>query len=78
MNGGVDGRCVDDLPTENGLEVGLLVARSGPRRARPAGLVEVAGEDAKKGIDEAKKAAEDAVTAANTKATLNNYNAKNH
>lgn len=48
-------------------------------RGATAGLaLEVAGENASKGIDEAKAAAEEAVGAANTKATLNNYNAKNH
>ena len=48
-------------------------------RGATAGLaLEVAGEDAKKGIDEAKKAADDAVTTANTKVTLNNYNASHH
>ncbi len=48
-------------------------------RGATAGLaLEVAGEDAKKGIDEAKKSSDDAVKAATTKATLRDYNANNH
>lgn len=48
-------------------------------RGATAGLaLEVAGEDAQQGIDEAKKASDDAVKAATTKATLRDYNANNH
>ena len=48
-------------------------------RGATAGLaLEIAGEDAKGGIDEAKKASEEAVQASQAKATLKDYNASNH
>lgn len=48
-------------------------------RGATAGLaLEIAGENADKGIQEAKKASDEAVTTATTKATLNAYNASNH
>jgi Flp pilus assembly pilin Flp len=48
-------------------------------RGATAGLaLEIAGEDAKTGIDEAKKASDEAVRTAQTKATLKEYNADNH
>ncbi len=48
-------------------------------RGATAGLaLEIAGEDAKAGIDAAKTASEQAVTTSTTKATLNAYNASNH
>ncbi|MGE0310600.1 MAG: Flp family type IVb pilin [Lautropia sp.] len=48
-------------------------------RGATAGLaLEVAGEDAKGGVDLAKKASDDAVKSATTKATLRDYNANNH
>lgn len=40
--------------------------------------LELAGEDSKKGIDEAKKAADKAVDASKKKATLKNYGEGNH
>jgi hypothetical protein len=47
--------------------------------APPAALaLEIAGEDAKGGIDEAKKASDEAVQASQSKATLKDYNASNH
>ena len=48
-------------------------------RGATAGLaLEIAGEDAKGGIDEAKKASDEAVQASQAKATLKDYNASNH
>jgi len=48
-------------------------------RGATAGLaLEIAGEDAKAGIDEAKKASDEAVQSSQTKATLKEYNASNH
>ena len=48
-------------------------------RGATAGLaLEIAGEDAKGGIDEAKKASDEAVQASQSKATLKDYNASNH
>lgn len=48
-------------------------------RGATAGLaLEVAGEEAKAGIDEAKKASDESVKAAQNKATLRDYNANNH
>jgi len=48
-------------------------------RGATAGLaLEIAGEDAKGGIDEAKKASDEAVQASQVKATLKDYNASNH
>ena len=48
-------------------------------RGATAGLaLEIAGEDAKGGIDEAKKASDEAVQASQAKATLKDYNANNH
>ena len=40
--------------------------------------LELAGENADKGIKEAKSASDKAVNAAKAKATLNNYNSNNH
>ena len=48
-------------------------------RGATAGLaLEIAGEDAKGGIDEAKKASDEAVRTSQAKATLREYNASNH
>jgi Flp pilus assembly pilin Flp len=48
-------------------------------RGATAGLaLEIAGEDAKGGIDEAKKASDEAIRSSQTKATLKEYNASNH
>jgi Flp pilus assembly pilin Flp len=48
-------------------------------RGATAGLaLEIAGEDAKGGIDEAKKASDEAVRTSQAKATLKEYNASNH
>jgi len=48
-------------------------------RGATAGLaLEIAGEDAKGGIDEAKKASDEAVQSSQVKATLKDYNASNH
>ena len=48
-------------------------------RGATAGLaLEIAGEDAKGGIDEAKKASDEAVRTSQEKATLKEYNASNH
>jgi Flp pilus assembly pilin Flp len=48
-------------------------------RGATAGLaLEIAGEDASGGIDEAKKASDEAVRSSQTKATLKEYNASNH
>jgi len=48
-------------------------------RGATAGLaLEIAGEDAKGGIDEAKRASDEAVQASQVKATLKDYNASNH
>ena len=48
-------------------------------RGATAGLaLEIAGEDARTGVDAAKAASEQAVTTSTTKATLNAYNASNH
>jgi Flp pilus assembly pilin Flp len=48
-------------------------------RGATAGLaLEIAGEDAKGGIDEAKRASDEAVVTSQTKATLKAYNASNH
>lgn len=48
-------------------------------RGATAGIaLELAGENADKGIKEAKSASDKAVNAAKAKATLNNYNSNNH
>jgi Flp pilus assembly pilin Flp len=48
-------------------------------RGATAGLaLEIAGEDARMGIDEAKKASDEAIRSSQTKATLKEYNASNH
>ena len=48
-------------------------------RGATAGLaLEIAGEDASGGIDEAKRASDEALRASQTKATLKEYNASNH
>ena len=48
-------------------------------RGATAGLaLEIAGEDAKGGIDEAKKASDEAVRTSQAMATLREYNASNH
>ena len=48
-------------------------------RGATAGLaLEIAGEDAKGGIDEAKRASDEALQASQVKATLKDYNANNH
>ncbi|MGE0800204.1 MAG: Flp family type IVb pilin [Lautropia sp.] len=48
-------------------------------RGATAGLaLEIAGEDAKAGVDEAKKASDEAIKTSQTKATLKEYNASNH
>ena len=48
-------------------------------RGATAGLaLEIAGEDARAGIDEAKKASDEAIRSSQTKATLKEYNASNH
>ena len=48
-------------------------------RGAAAGIaLELAGENADKGIKEAKSASDKAVNAAKAKATLNNYNSNNH
>lgn len=48
-------------------------------RGATAGLaLEIAGEDAKGGVDEAKRASDEAVRSSQTKATLKEYNADNH
>jgi hypothetical protein len=48
-------------------------------RGATAGLaLEIAGEDAKGGIEEAKKASDEAVRTSQAKATLKEYNASNH
>jgi len=48
-------------------------------RGATAGLaLEIAGEDARTGIDEAKRASDEAIVTSQTKATLKEYNASNH